>query len=87
MCRNRAHYRTNVAKALTKWKKNVQKRILKPDACPRIRIGQHASTKNDFAIPTHAEDKAVLVAESGLEDGRGMRVVYERHRDQYGVRH
>ena len=86
MCRDRARYRTLVAEARAEWRKKVQKRILEPDARPRIRIGQPAATTNDFALPTHAEDKAVLVAESGLEDGRGMRVVYERHHDQRGVR-
>ena len=65
----------------------MQKRTLDADAGPKIRIGQPSVTTNDFTIPTHAEDKAVLVAESGLKDGKGMRVVYERHADQYGVRH
>ena len=66
MCRDRARYRTLVAEARAKWRKKVQKRILEPDARPRIRIGQPAATTNDFALPTHAEDKAILVAESGL---------------------
>ena len=87
MCRDRARYRTHMAKASAGWKKAVQRRILDPDADRRIRIGRPEATKNDFAIPTHAEDKAILVAESGLDDGKGKRVVYERHCEQYGVRY
>ena len=87
MCRDRARYRAHVAEAFAEWEEDVQQRILEPDADLRIRIGQPEATTNDFAIATHAEDKAVLVAESGLEDGKGRRVVYERHHDQYGVRH
>ena len=87
MCRDRARYRNHVAEAFAEWKEDMQERILEPDADPRIRIGQPEATTNDFAIATHAEDKAILMAESGLEDGKGKRVVYERHNEQYGVRH
>ena len=87
MCRDRARYRTHVAEAFAAWQEGVQTRMLDPDADPQIRIGRPEATKHDFEIPTHAEDKAILVAESGLDDGKGKRVVYERHCEQYGVRH